>query len=488
MNKKIALGSAVVLLGALYGGVTWYAGERAQQRYQEALEVVRKVMGADGVVSQQYQRGFWTSQAQTVLQWTPPAEPAEDGAAPVPATPLRLRLDSTVRHGPLAGFRLAAAVVETRMALDGLDEHARKLLERTSAPTLTVVHHWTGSNDLVLDVPAGEVSEGENLIRWKALRYDMALSADRTRLRGDMQWPELTLRVHEDPKGAQADDEDEAGQEPEVASTMAMAFVGLRGDFDVRIEDGLWLLAPGTSQGRLDKLTVELQEQGAQPKALVALQDMDFKAAIERKDAVFGWNVTMQSKGKIGPMALDSFSLREEVSRIDVEAVRLFQQALVGAYRASAAADAKAAFAPEAPWLATLAQAAPRLLAALPAYAVEIKATVGGKEGSLKYGAQIKSAPDQTLVEERGWGPALLKHSALDASVRLPKAWIPLIAEAVGKPVPAPDELNALLGMAQAQGFLTQETDHIASSVQVDAGQVRLNGKTMQMPQLGGAQ
>ena len=92
-----------------------------------------------------------------------------------------------------------------------------------------------------------------------------------------------------------------------MASTMAMAFVGLRGDFDVRIEDGLWLLAPGTSQGRLDKLTVELQEQGAQPKALVALQDMDFKAAIERKDAVFGWNVTMQSKGKIGPMALDSF-------------------------------------------------------------------------------------------------------------------------------------------------------------------------------------
>ena len=85
MNKKIALGSAVVLLGALYGGVSWYAGERAQQRYQEALGEVRKVMGADGVVSQQYQRGFWTPRAQTVLQWPPPAEPAEDGAAPVPA-------------------------------------------------------------------------------------------------------------------------------------------------------------------------------------------------------------------------------------------------------------------------------------------------------------------------------------------------------------------------------------------------------------------
>ena len=46
---------------------------------------------------------------------------------------------------------------------------------------------------------------------------------------------------------------------------------------------------------------------------------MDFKAAIERKDAVFGWNVTMQSKGSIGPMALDRLSLREDVSRIDVQ-------------------------------------------------------------------------------------------------------------------------------------------------------------------------
>ena len=71
-------------------------------------------------------------------------------------------------------------------------------------------------------------------------------------------------------------------------------------------------------------------------------------------------------------------------------------------------------------------------------------------------------------MEEKGWGPALLKHSA--GRQRAPAQGLdPLIAEAVGKPVPAPDELNALLGMAQAQGF-DQETDHIASSVQVDAG------------------
>ena len=88
-----------------------------------------------------------------------PAEPAEDGAARCPQ-PAALAPGQHGAPWPLAGFRLACRG-RTRMALDGLDEHARKLLERTSAPALTVVHHWTGSNDLVLDVPAGEVSEGE---------------------------------------------------------------------------------------------------------------------------------------------------------------------------------------------------------------------------------------------------------------------------------------------------------------------------------------
>ena len=114
----------------------------------------------------------------------------------------------------------------------------------------------------------------------------------------------------------------------------------------------------------------------------MALQDMDFKPPSSAKDAVFGWNVTMAcgQRAKIGPMALDSFSLREDVSRIDVEAVRLFQQALVGAYRARRR-PMPAAFAPGRrgwpPWPRLR-----RLLAALPAYAVEIKATVGARKAA----------------------------------------------------------------------------------------------------------
>ena len=58
MNKKTALGAAVALAVVAYGGATWYLGQRAQASYQEALEEVRKVLGAETVVSQDYQRDF----------------------------------------------------------------------------------------------------------------------------------------------------------------------------------------------------------------------------------------------------------------------------------------------------------------------------------------------------------------------------------------------------------------------------------------------
>jgi len=47
MSKKTALGAAVALAVVAYGGATWYMGQRAQASYNEALEEVRKVLGAD---------------------------------------------------------------------------------------------------------------------------------------------------------------------------------------------------------------------------------------------------------------------------------------------------------------------------------------------------------------------------------------------------------------------------------------------------------
>jgi hypothetical protein len=87
-----------------------------------------------------------------VLQWTPPADDAEDeseeadkpaaAASAAPPQPIRITIENTVRHGPLAGWRLAAAVVETRVsAIDGVDDTMRKAFEKVSSPTLTTVRN-----------------------------------------------------------------------------------------------------------------------------------------------------------------------------------------------------------------------------------------------------------------------------------------------------------------------------------------------------------
>lgn len=485
MNKKAALGAVAVLLGTLYGGTTWYLGGRAQSSYQQALEEARTLLGAGAVVSHNYERGFFTSHAQVVMQWTLPAAEGADAAAAAPAQTLRLTLGSTLRHGPVVGARLAAAVVDTHLEFEGLDDNIRQLFAKTSAPTLTTVHHFTGGNDLTLELPAGELAEGDNLVRWQALRYQMALNADRSVLRGDMVWPEFTLRVHDDGlAGAEDDAEDTEGTAAREPSNITVVLQGTRGQFDVRLEDGLWLLTPGWSKARIDTVSVLQQPVGGAEKTLATLQDMGFDAKIERTGELLGWTASMQTKGSIGPVGFDALGLNEKVSRIDVEAVHMLQKALISAYRSEA--SSAAGLVQEDALGQLLVKAAPRLLAGLPSYAMEVKATLDGKEGSLLYGAQIKTAPEQALVEAQGWGAALLKSSVLNASLRLPKNWIPLIAKSMGKDAPKEDDINTMLGFAQAQGYLTQEADSIVSSVQMDEGKLLLNGKAMELPSLGG--
>ena len=211
----------------------------------------------------------------------------------------------------------------------------------------------------------------------------------------------------------------------------------------------------------------------------MALKDLSYAMTIARTGDHLGWNTTTRGAGSIGPVALESLELNETVSRIDVEAIKLVQKALVDAYKAGRkTADTVA----EAPWNALLIEAVPKFLAALPAYAVKVSAKVDGEQGDLEYGVELKSAPDAAQIAQGAWAPALLKSSALHASVRLPKAWLPRLAQAAGQKAPKPEEIEAMLGMAQAQGFVKQEAAHLTSAVRMEGGQVVLNGKPIDVP------
>lgn len=495
MNKKAVWGTAAVLVVAGYGGATWYFGEQAHSAYAQALNDVRKLLGPEVLVSQQYTKGFWSSQGQLVLQWTPPAAEEdewddEDNAAPAVAPrPIRITVENTVRHGPLAGWRPAAAVIETRIgAVEGVDDNMRKAFAKVSAPTLTTVRHLTGSHDMAFAWPAGEVGEGADLVRWQPLTYQMTLNADRSRLSGDFAWPEIT--VQSQPPADDADDnDDEPAADAGEAERYTFAMQGMKGDFKVHFQDGLWLLAPGEGSGTLGKLTVTRARAaagtGAAPEPLVALQDLTYGVTIARNGGHLGWVSTLRGTGSVGSVALESVELNETVSRIDVEAVKLVQKALADAYKSNtdkSDADTALSAAAEMPGVAALMEAVPQFVAALPAYAMKLTAKVDGEQGELQYGVEIKSMPDAQQVAEGAWGPALLKSGALHASLRMPKAWLPRLAQAAGDKAPPPQHLEAMLGMAQAQGFVQQDGAHLVSAVRMENGKVVLNGKEIAVP------
>ena len=68
-NKKTAVAAAVALAVVAYGGTTWYTGQRAESGYKDAVAELRKVLGEKAVVTDEYHKGFLSSQAKLVLQW-----------------------------------------------------------------------------------------------------------------------------------------------------------------------------------------------------------------------------------------------------------------------------------------------------------------------------------------------------------------------------------------------------------------------------------
>ncbi|RLJ39056.1 YdgA family protein [Acidovorax sp. 106] len=470
MSKKTALGAAVALAVVAYGGATWYMGQRAQASYNEALEEVRKVLGAEAVVSQDYQKGFFSSQAKLVLQWTPPA----DADASKPAEPVRVVVSSAVRHGPLAGARLAAAVVDMRFALEGLDEKATKDFAKVTAPTLTTVHGLMGGHDATLLVPAGEVGDEEVTLRWQEMKTEFSINGDRTRVKGNLQWPEMAFSGIN--KSA---DEDLGGS----GERFAMSIKGMTGDFENQIIDGLWMLAPGKGNMRFAQIDATSTPKDGAAKPLMSLKDLTGTTTIDRADKLMSVSTSIKGKGLIGPVDFESIGFEEKLQRIDADVVKSLQMLMVESYSKDGFKAMTMANEEQGGKLVKLlTDNAQRLTAALPAYSMKFFATLGGQQGELSYGGEVTRAPSADEVTQAGWGPVLLKNSTLHADVRLPKAWLPQLAKAAGQEEFKAEDMDGLIGMAQAAGYVRQEGDNLTSSLKMEGGQAKLNGKVMDLP------
>lgn len=502
-NKKVGVVAAVAVAAAAvaYAGGTWYLGQRTEAKYHEAVAELRKALGAEAVVADEYHRGFMTSQGRLVLQWT--GKPAE-GA---PAQPVRVVVSSDVRHGPLAGWRVAAAVVESRFALEGLDAKTAALLTKASSPTLTSVHHLTGSHDVRFALPAGQLGDDDVTVGWQELVYDMAISRKGDHIKGTFRMPEFSIaglttshadalagEEEDEEEDGPADDTDESRESAETAAAgvaaasaaapkdrMSFGMQGMEGSFDNAVIDGLWGFGPGKADYRIARIHGGVTPaEGGEVKSQLDVKDIVGAYTVEATDTTIGFTSELKGAGRIGPIDLESISMQEKIQRIDIQAMRAYLKVVLDSYRAGGMAQVVTAL--ETQGKTVLMENAPRLLAALPSYDMKLQATYKGQAGQLEYGAAVQSAPTEAQLAQGGWVPALMKGSMLHAAARVPKAWLVPIMQSAGQSEVKPEEIDAMVGMAQSAGYVVQEGDLLTSTIKFEAGQLNLNGKTTALP------
>lgn len=497
MKTKTVTGAALALALVAYAGTTWYFGGEAQKRYEAALAKVQEVLGPRALVSHQYERDFWTSQAKAVVQWAPPpaSEAGADSTSQASSQPIRLTVHTSVQSGPLVGMRLVAAETESRFSMDGLDASAKQQWAQISAPTVSTVHHVSGGHELDLAMPGGETRDQEQGLRWQALALKMHVDASGRHLSGRVDWPQISMSAAapaDDGNEDSDDDSDESdvdtdGEEsaaaiaaaPGATGRVTMTMQGMSADFEMDLQDGLWMLAPGHVKGRIDKTVATLTPGDAEAQTLLALDAMDYSLIVERSGNTLNWKTHAQTQGSVGPLVFDAVTMDETVSRIDIEALKFLQATLVDAYqKAAALGDAVDLEEELAPMQAT----ARLLVAALPAYTVKMTSTLDGKQAFLEYGIEIQKAPPEDQALDLAWGLAVLGNSVVHAELRLPKAWLPRLAQASMQNGMSSEQMDAFLRMAETQGYVRQDGDDITSALRFQNGLLHINGKPSALP------
>ncbi|MDO4905812.1 MAG: DUF945 family protein [Lautropia sp.] len=470
-NKLGSVVGGVVVLGLAYGGASWWLGSQVERQYQAELEKTLLRLGASKVLDRSYQRGVFEAQATTVVEVKVPAElssdegmaAAADGSAPEDS--VRVHLVQKIRHGPFADGRLAAAVVETRVAqVDGVSDRTRAAFAKASPPVVTTVHDFSGGLSGQAVLPAGEISNpdlpGEDGASWQTLTYDFSRSADHRTGRGLLDWPGGTWQVTSV----------RAQGQPAVYVRLG----GIRSQYDV---DGnppdRWVLMPG--RYRVEAGLIEMRMQGAgpdeRPRTVLSLADWRSEGRVTQQGSTLVADESGGGKAVIMDLPLERLSYVGKLDRFDQSLIQSLQELIQSINRA---ADPAAVFS-SGPELEPLFR---NLLASRPGYSLRIEGVAEGSKALLNLNVDLQAQPDRSVSL-----PVRLQVlQALQAEVDLqvPKKWQSLLEAAAGNAVGAEADGACLLDCWAAQGLL-QDTGY-AYTLTAGFGARRgllLNGKPL---------
>jgi uncharacterized protein YdgA (DUF945 family) len=324
--KKLIIAVLIVLVGASgWAGATYVIGGQAEKRYLASLDQVER-LGPFQLTNQSYERGFLSSRARTVLEFTVPDPSAsQDQDQETGEKSLNLTFEHTFRHGPLpAGrtpdgeFRLEPmlALVETRLvgvsAGDQLlDEVLAEIPQLGKSYAFTIIGLGGGGNSR-LSVPAFEKTDEEKdfAITCDGLTLDAQFSRGLDEFSGSFALPSLKVWMKDG----------------------HLLWEGISGSFDMNEAfAGVFL---GNSDVRLDTVEIAFADPKCGSNKKIEVKNLEIGSQSSRE----GSNVNGSQSINVSGVTVDGETygpglLEVEVRKIDGEALSRYQADMLKAYR-----------------------------------------------------------------------------------------------------------------------------------------------------------
>lgn len=483
MNTKTTkIVAAIALLGVAYTGASWWLGKRVEERYAGLMERAIAMVGKDVIVERHYERGIFSSKSTMVLQLDWPKDPVKskgaddqddeddaDGSDPSAAMQrMRITLQDDIRHGPIPGFHVGAALIQTRLVkVDGVDDATRQMFAKVSPPVFDTVAGFGGTYSGQARLPAGELTDPESprsTFQWQELAYDYRYDTETHLMSGSARWPQLTMRVG--PEAA-------AQSSADGVDTVIVRMDGLKADFDVSQLNKRWYFLPGQQSGTIDALSVNYMAAGqSASKKVLGFKGLKFDSKMTSKDGLMDSVGHLTGAGHIGELELKEVSAESALHRVSEEALEAFQK-VMDQMKASDAQGKPGEVAPEA--IEALVDA---LLKPKPEYRFSMKATSADNQtAQLGYGVTIDDAHNAPANEP--WARRVQQRLHADANVRVPKGWLPKLAGLGNGPKSKPETLAALAGTLVREGILVEEGDAYVAKATYGDNQLSLNGKPL---------
>lgn len=498
MNKAAAAGAVIIGLGACVTGAAAWSGHAVGKRLEEQSHALTKVFPTFKVVKEQHGAGLFSSSYDVALQLgclpdvSRLANPLAGGPAQDKLVPIELGFHHEIKHGPLpGGSTLGIASVDSKLVLpEAWQARVEKVIGKQPLLAIHTTIDFAGNYESELKLPgvkANDPAQGHIELKPVSIHargkgaeggvYPYAADIANIELATELLGEKLLLKITDVKTSG------EIGHEP----------------------GSLYWFGDSKTRGSVREVSLvgsipSIDGGPAKPlEAQLSALTMSGSSSLDK--GLWSTTSSLSAKGKVNDTSIDKLELEASMKRIEAIAYqRLIQSVLSTSLSCDPAARATAADT----LLSTTSRQAASLLKHDPEYGVDrLAVELGGRRAELSYSIGSKGVTDADLAA--GNPEVLTGKLVLRGAAKIHVGLIDQAVTAVAGSLPPPDPSQAgqggLAAAASAMpslelvhatldqfvelGFLVRDGEYVSFAAAMDAGQLSINGKPMQLPGFG---